>query len=148
MISKLDTAAPLAGDLEKAYKLSKDHDKIEKVYMAMNSWNRNLKGDEMPHKAVIEEMIRDSKHEGPLESDADKRNPIKKCWNDDFPQETVKKLVTALGQINIDYLANKSEYEKIQKAVYNDPLLTSVMQGERLDQSTSAPSLGLSIKFA
>jgi hypothetical protein len=46
-------------------------------------------------------MIEDTRHEGELD-EIDKRNPIKKCWNEQLSQQSVQQLVGAIGQMNID----------------------------------------------
>jgi len=50
----------------------------------MGAWVRFNSDNNVVTVASINQMITDSKHEGEL-SDEGKRNPIKKCWNDQVP---------------------------------------------------------------
>ena len=81
MLAQVDPSSKLVDDLKEVEKLKRDKDTISKVYMAMNAWVRNIHNEGHVSTHEIDTMIQATKHEGEL-SDEDKRNPIKRCWND------------------------------------------------------------------
>ena len=146
MLAQVDPNSKLVDDLKEVEKLKRDKDNISKVYMAMNAWVRNIHNEGHVSTHEIDTMIQATKHEGEL-SDEDKRNPIKRCWNDQLSQKTVEKLVKAIGQINREYLDLHASYQPIRKIAFKDPLLSDSLLRERVEQSTEVPSTVLAKRF-
>lgn len=84
MIAQIDPMSKLVEEMREIEKLMHDEDLISKIFMAMGAWVRFNSDNNVVTVASINQMITDSKHEGEL-SDEGKRNPIKKCWNDQVP---------------------------------------------------------------